>query len=123
MGAHAALQLALNWPAVFGVVGMHSPVLRQRADLPDFFGDEAWFDAHDPVHLAGREVDVARSLRLWVDVGASDPWLPSIVAFEQGLAGLGVSNEFHVFPGGHEGPYWTANLWGYLSFYGTALKH
>jgi S-formylglutathione hydrolase FrmB len=78
MGAVGALQLALNFPEVFGVVGAHSPTLRDRDSLPPYFGDQAYFEAHDPTSLILREPQVARSLRLWLDIGEGDYFLGTV---------------------------------------------
>ena len=71
MGGHGALQLALNFPDVFGIAGAHSPTLRPFADSPEFFGDPAWFARYDPLSLIQR-TDAARRIAFWIDVGADD---------------------------------------------------
>ena len=121
MGADGALQLAMRYPDVFGAAGADSPTLRAYRDAPPFFGDEAYFDAHDPVHLALAHPDVAKTLRLWLDVGADDPWRASAEAFHQQLLAEGIAHEWHVWPGTHDSAYWSAHTADYLRFYGTAL--
>jgi enterochelin esterase-like enzyme len=49
MGAHGALQLALNYPGEFGAVGAHSLVLRRFDSIPSYFGNATEFAARDPM--------------------------------------------------------------------------
>ena len=122
MGAHGALQLALNYPDVFGVAGAHSPTLRRRDTLPPYFGDQTYFEAYDPVTLVQRQPEVARNVRLWVDIGDGDFWVGVAETFHRQLENLGVPHEFAVNPGGHEDDYWRGNAARYLRFYGEALR-
>jgi len=122
MGAHGALQLALNYPGIFRVIGMHSPTLRDFGDSYDFFGDEAYFDAHDPAHLVQQHPDQARQLKIFVDVGEQDGlWHDKTVAFHDLLTRNGVPHEFHTWPGDHNGDYWGPHSRDYLHFYGVSL--
>ena len=121
MGADGALQLALNYPDVFSIAGADSPTLRPYNEMPPFYGDEAYFDAHDPVPLVRDHPDIAKTLHLWLDIGADDPWLPSADAFHQQLLQEGIPHEWHVWPGTHGNDYWIAHLTDYLDFYGQAL--
>lgn len=121
MGAHGALQLALNHPDVFSVVGAHSVVLRRHETAPAYFGDAAYFAAHDPVQLVRARPDVARALALWVDSGQQDPWHPVAEAFHRQLEQVGIPHIWHPFPGGHSGEYWAAHAGDYLAFYDDAL--
>lgn len=121
MGAHGALQLAMNYPGTFGVVGAHSPTLRRRDTMPAYFGDQAYFNAHDPVYLLQQHPEAARAVTLWLDVGAEDIWAPVVEEFHQQLADAGVAHVFHVFPGGHASEFWAGNVAAYLAFYGAAL--
>jgi enterochelin esterase-like enzyme len=121
MGGHGALQLAINHPDVFGVVGAHSFALRRHEAAPPYFGDQAYFNAHDPVYLYRTQAAVARTFRLWLDVGADDPWQQADAAFHQQLADAAVRHAWRVYPGGHDGDYWSAHTADYLRFYGSAL--
>lgn len=121
MGAHGALQLALNYPHVFDTVGAHSLVLRRYDQAPPFFGKPADYAKRDPMALAKTRTDVARSLALWIDIGASDEWLPRTEELHAELVALGVAHEWHLWPGGHDGQYWVSHLEDYLRFYDTAL--
>ena len=122
MGAHAALQLAMNFPDVFRVAGAHSPTLRGRDTLPPYFGDQAWFEAHDPATLIARRPEVARSLRVWLDIGDGDFFLAPVTELHRRLDALGIPHQFHVLPGPHEDEYWRANVGRYLRFYGEAMR-
>lgn len=122
MGGHGAIQLAMNFPARFGVVGIHSPTLRSRDEAPAYFGDADYFSAHDPASLARRDPASARQLRIWMDVGEQDPWLAITMGFHQELLDLGIPHGFRVLPGIHDDGYWTANREVYLEFYAEALR-
>jgi enterochelin esterase-like enzyme len=121
MGGNGALQLAINYPDVFSVVGAHSFALRRRDTAPPYFGDQTYFDDHDPVYLFKSRPDVARKLTVWLDVGASDPWQPADAEFNQQLSGEGIQHAWHVFSGGHEDAYWSDHAADYLRFYSAAL--
>jgi enterochelin esterase-like enzyme len=121
MGAHGALQLALNFPGTFGIVGAHTPVLRPHAEAPPYFGSPEYFAAHTPVSLVRRYPDTARMLVIWIDIGLQDRWFPQAARFHEELLALRVPHEWHVYPGGHTGLYWGAHIDDYLHFYGPAL--
>ena len=126
MGADGAIQLAMNYPGVFGVVGIHSPTLRDYADTAtyvSFFGDESYFNAHDPVHLVQQYPDRAHALQLWLDVGAGDTdWHASTLSFHTLLTQLTIPHAWHGdWPGIHDGYYWGGHAADYMHFYGAAL--
>ncbi|HEX5503846.1 MAG TPA: alpha/beta hydrolase-fold protein [Thermomicrobiales bacterium] len=121
MGAYGALQISLNYPQVFGIVAADSPTLRDRQDAPAFFGDAAYFAAHDPISLARDHPDVAKSLKLWIDVGQDDPWRNTAEPFHQQLLAEGIPHEWHVWPGTHNEDYWKAHVGDYLLFYNRAF--
>jgi enterochelin esterase-like enzyme len=121
MGGHGALQLALNNPNQFGIVGAHSVALRRYEQAFAFFGDKQYFDAHDPVSLCAKNPTRARTFSIWVDIGNSDGWYQQAEAFHKLLAGAGVSHQWTVFNGGHDDAYWTAHVRDYLRFYSQAF--
>jgi S-formylglutathione hydrolase FrmB len=121
MGGHGALQLAMNHPEVFGVVGAHSPALREHDSAPAFFGDEAYFNAHDPVHLVRAHPEVARSFKLWLDIGEDDPWRPLAERFERQLSAERIAHAWHESAGGHTSEYWGGQTEAYLRFYDAAF--
>ena len=84
MGAHGALQLAMNYPGTFTVVGAHSLVLRPYNMAPTYFGKPADFAKRDPVQMAPAKAELLRSMDLWIDIGDKDPW----VSFAQQFDGL-----------------------------------
>jgi S-formylglutathione hydrolase FrmB len=120
MGGHGALQLAMN-SNQFGVVGAHSVALRTYEQAFPMFGDRSYFEAHDPVHLCARYVAHARSLKIWIDIGDTDPWNPAATAFHNQLTASAIPHEWHVYAGGHDVDYWRAHAPDYLRFYNRAL--
>lgn len=121
MGAHGALQLALNYPGTFGAVGSHSLVLRRFGSAPAYFGDAAEFAKRDPMTLAPSHVRQLRAMKLWVDIGADDPWVPLARQYHSELEMLGVPHQWHEWAGDHSGKYWGAHAADYLRFYDEAL--
>lgn len=121
MGGYGALSLAILNPGLFGVAGADSPSLHDQATAPAFFGDAAYFAAHDPAALHTAHPEIARTLALWLDVGQQDPWLPPIQALHAALDAAGIPHAWTVFPGDHTGAYWSAHVPDYLRFYGMAL--
>jgi enterochelin esterase-like enzyme len=121
MGADGALQMALNFPDVFGTAVANSPVLRPYELASAFYGDAAFFDGHYPVTLVQDYPAVAMVLKLSLDIGASDEWLGNATAFHDELTALGVQHEWHVWPGGHDAAYWTARVPDDLRFVGAAF--
>jgi S-formylglutathione hydrolase FrmB len=134
MGAVGALQLGINYPDVFGVVGSHGAPLRDHAGMVEYLGEEmaqrwlgsdasGYWAAYDPVLLYEERVDVARQLKIGLDVGADDvDWRPVGEAFHERLAELGVPHEFNVYPGDHDGDrYWRPHAQQFLRFYDAAF--
>jgi enterochelin esterase-like enzyme len=126
MGAHGAFQLAMNYPGTFGAVGMHSPTLRDyqgMADFVGFFGDESYFDAHDPVHLVQQYPERAQQLKIFLDVGEQDTeWRDRTASFHDLLTQLDIPHQWHTWPGIHDGAYWSGHSADYLRFYAAALS-
>ncbi len=122
MGGCGALQLAMNFNDVFGIVGAHSPALRTHDTAPDYFGDQAWFDAHSPVPLFKTYPDRARALKLRIDMGAQDTWSPAAEAFHQQLVAEGVPHSWLSRSGGHSSDYWAAHVDEYLHYYSSAFQ-
>ena len=124
IGADGAMQLALNNPTEFSVVGAHSPTLRPYSQWPTFFGDQAYADAHDPAYLFRTMPNVALTFALEADTATQDTlWRPSAEAFHQQLLGEGIPHEWHdQWVGGHGGNYWSAHTQDYLRFYDSGLK-
>jgi S-formylglutathione hydrolase FrmB len=132
MGSVGALQLAINYPDVFGAVGAHELTLRDYARMAEFLGeeltprwlgDERRYAAFDPIQLYRQRPEVARRLAIWLDVGADDASSRPIAAeFHQRLLDDGVPHEWSVLPGDHDpGRYGRAHVREFLRFYGRAL--
>jgi enterochelin esterase-like enzyme len=133
MGAMGALQLAINYPDVFGAAGAHGLTLRDYPSMvehlgeelaPRWLGGERRYAAFDPLALYRQRPDVARRLDLWLDVGADDArWRPIAAEFHRQLIGDGVPHRWRLLPGGHDpGQYQRAHAKEYLRFYGAALS-
>jgi enterochelin esterase-like enzyme len=121
MGGLGALNLAFQHPDIFGVVGAHSPSVRIDPDPALWFLAGQTFWDNNPIwlvqHRTGLEV-----LKIWLDAGDEDIWLPNIEQVHTALVEQGLQAEWHVFPGPHEAPYWIEHVPDYLHFYGAALK-
>jgi enterochelin esterase-like enzyme len=120
MGGTGALIRAFRAPEVFGVVGAHSPALPQEGERP-FLGRGRQFERRDPIALA-EQAEELEALRIWVDVGDEDDWLPRAEVLDEVLSARDIDHEFHIFPGEHWGGYWSEHLPDYLHFYDSALQ-
>jgi enterochelin esterase-like enzyme len=117
MGGHGALQLAFNHPNVFGIVGAHSPTLRTKDQAPDYFGDEVFYEAHDPVSLSKTAPNL-KTLKIWFDIGDQDKeWVPRVEELDKALTSRNIPHTFHEWPGDHGADYWISHVPDYLRFY------
>lgn len=121
MGAHGALQLALNFPDVYRVVGAHSLVLRPANALPDYFGNMSESRMRDPVVLAAAHPATAKELLLSMDIGLQDTWFAAAKAFHDQLVRQGVPHDWRTPPGEHTSEFWSAQIPSNLRFYSAAL--
>ncbi|HZP95568.1 MAG TPA: OpgC domain-containing protein [Candidatus Limnocylindria bacterium] len=121
MGGHGAMQLALNFPGIWSIVGAHSPSLRAEGDAPTYLGKGAAFAARDPLALIAAKPDLARTITWWIDAGDLDPWRAQARAIGDELTGLGIANAWHPYAGDHSAAYWGAHVSDYLGFYGSAF--
>jgi enterochelin esterase-like enzyme len=121
MGGLGALNLAFQHPDVFGIVGSHSPSVRLEPDPNLWFltGDNFW--QHDPIWLAEHSTGL-ENLKIWLDAGSDDWWLPNIEAVHTTLVSQGLHVEWHEFSGEHEAEYWIDHVPDYLRFYSAALE-
>ena len=121
MGGLGALNLAFQHPEVFGVVGAHSPSVRLEPEPSLWFltGENFW--QNNPIWLAENQTGLT-SLKIWMDVGSDDVWLPNIDAVRSVLVAEGLNLEYREFPGPHEAEYWIAHVPDYLRFYSAALR-
>ncbi len=120
MGGAGALVQAFTNPSVFGVVGAHSPSLREDNSVVEFLGEGEEFAARDPVSLS-RTAPGLDQLQIWIDIGEEDPWYARALQLHGNLLERGVEHEWHAWPGGHDGDYWTEHVPDYLRFYSQAL--
>ncbi len=95
--------------------------LRPFETAPPYFGDEAQFAARDPASIADARPQLARVLRISIDVGDRDAWLPGVQNLHDHLVADEVPHTFEVLPGDHSDAYWTNNVGRYLRWYGTAF--
>lgn len=120
MGGHGAIQIALNQPGLFGVVGGHSPVFRSATEAFPFFGYGEQYAQHDPVTIVQRGVAVP--FALWLDMGIEDRWLPRTVLFHELLLERGVVHSWRLHEGDHDDRYWQPRIPLYLAWYDQALR-
>src|SRR5438045_9767028 len=71
MGAVGALQLAFTHPDVFGVVGAHSPSLREDDGSVPFLGTGEEWASRDPLSLVPIAPRIDH-LKIWIDIGQDD---------------------------------------------------
>jgi enterochelin esterase-like enzyme len=105
-GGYWALELALAHPELFSAVGGHSP----STNL-------ALTDLRTPDPVPG-----LNSLRVYLDVGNDDPLASGVTTFAAALRAHGLTPIFHVYPGGHNRPYWRSHTAEYLTFYAEGWK-
>lgn len=118
-GGTCALQLAVNAPGVYGsfldISGQQEPTLGSHGRTVDeaFGGDEAAFDAVDPLHVMARQrfPDTAASFV----VGAGDgEFGPQSQKVYQAASAAGMRAQFTSVPGGHDWNVFRAGLSGQL---------
>jgi len=119
-GATGALVQAFTYPDVFGIVGAHSPALRENSEGVPFLGEGEEFAARDPVSLAYTMPGLDQ-LQIWIDVGDEDGWYPRAEALHRALLERGIPHEWHVWPGDHSLEYTGSHILDYLRFYSRAL--
>jgi enterochelin esterase-like enzyme len=125
MGGFAALHLALRHPGMFTRVGAHSAALWDYSAADQFIGQRNWLyptpalrAERDPMLLAAR-TDL-KSMRFYLDVGASDGLRVQDEAMHAVLQRHGAASTLKVAPGGHDGPFWNSQLASWLAFYAAA---
>jgi enterochelin esterase-like enzyme len=119
MGGYGALVLAFTHPSLFESVGASSPTLHTEGSLPEL-GTGPDYAARDPVGLAtSAPVD---GLNIWLDIGATDPWLPRVAKVDAALNARNIQHTWMVGDGGHDSDYWQHNLAAYLNFYNAAFN-
>jgi enterochelin esterase-like enzyme len=120
MGGHGALQLAFNYPRVFGVAGAHSPSLREDDGEIPFIGTGDEWDRRDPVWLAENAPGLD-SLRVWIDVGDEDVYFTRSEMVRDNLLERGVDVVWHGQEGREHGD-WELYIEEYVRYYDWALN-
>jgi enterochelin esterase-like enzyme len=121
MGAHGAMQLAINYPDTFSVVGAHSLVLRRYDTAPTYFGSQSDWSKRDPMQMVYAKTATVKRLQLWIDIGNEDPWAKLAEQFNGELNALGVAHQWHEWSGDHSASYWCRHLPDYLRYYDAEL--
>jgi enterochelin esterase-like enzyme len=106
-GGWAAQQLLRRYD-MFGMVGLHSPVI--------FNDDAAVLERLIPV------IPADSWPRLWLDAGDRDGDLGSIRRFEDLLTYYRVPHEWHIYDGDHTEAYWRAHVIEYLRWYADGFE-
>ncbi|MBV9547566.1 MAG: hypothetical protein JOY61_24595, partial [Chloroflexi bacterium] len=112
--------LAFSKPDRFHIVAGNSPTLHPEGSL-SFLGTGEEYAQRDPVSLAADGGGV-NGLQIWLDIGASDPWMPRLVELDQALNTRGVQHTWMLGDGGHDGGYWQHNVPAYLRFYSAGFS-
>jgi len=125
MGGHGGLQIGINYSQIFGIISGTSATIREKATLPDFFGDDTWFAAHDPISLAQTtDPNTLKGLKIWIDIGLDDKdWVARNQLLNDILNNRGIPHEFHLQPGGHTYDYWVADGPILLKWYASVFPH
>lgn len=118
-GGTCSLQLALNAPQVYGsfldISGQDEPTLGSHAKTVDqaFGGDEAAFDAVDPMHLLAKKAwpDTAGTFVVGQNDGEFGPQQEKVHA---AAVKAGMKTVFTKVPGGHDWTVFRAGLSGQL---------
>jgi len=108
-GGYWSLMMAFRRPDLFRSVAAHSPALIDSHAGP----------AEDP-RLTGATNDLG-GLRIYVDIGARDPYLRDAQPLHDALTAAGVAHTWLVNEGSHEEAYWRAHLLDYLTWYTDGL--
>lgn len=105
-GGGWTIQLGLQYPNLFGSLGLHSPAI--------FKDDSA------SIEKIIQNIPEDSRPRLWMDVGDNDRELESILVFEEILTRNGYIHETHFYAGAHSEEYWSAHVEEYLRWYVSA---
>jgi S-formylglutathione hydrolase FrmB len=139
MGGYGALRLAFLHPDLFGSVSVHSAALMEKLPnisvaeaaqnprmrlLGDVFGsppDRAFWDRNNPLTLA-RTAHIA-GLKIYFDCGSEDGYGFNAGAevLDKILSSRHIAHEFHIYPGGHDWPYFAEHLPASLEFEARAF--
>lgn len=123
MGGFGAYHLGLNYPRRFCAVGGHSAGLYLNYAESSFgaFDSPEDFRRDDVVATVRRDPDAFGAARIWNDYGDRDWFVEGNRAFVEALERGDADLTAHVWPGGHDGIYWSEHFPDYLSFYARSL--
>jgi len=107
-GGGWTIHYALTRYDLFGMIGLHSPVI--------FNDDAAVLERLVPA------VPASAWPRLWMDAGDRDGDLGTIRSFEALLTMYAVPHEWHVYTGDHTNAYWQAHVAEYLQWYADGFR-
>jgi len=119
-GGTAAINLVLLHPDVFGACGSHSADLRLRKGfgMGGVLGPEPgatrMLESHSPLDYGPELLPLAGHPVIYFDCGAADESAGENREFDELLSRLGVTHDYHEFPGTHDWKYWRAHLPGAL---------
>jgi S-formylglutathione hydrolase FrmB len=138
MGGYGALRFGFAHPELFGSVSAHSAALLpepssalnaairagepQALMLAGVFGnpiDPAHWEKNNPFALAKKDPAALRKLHIYFDCGDHDDF-----GFDRGASALHqlltkqrVPHEFHLYPGGHDIPYFLSHISASIQFH------
>jgi S-formylglutathione hydrolase FrmB len=138
MGGYGALRFGFSRPDLFGSVSAHSAALLpepskelnaairagepQAVMLGRTFGDpidSANWEKNSPFALAKKNPSALRKLHIYFDCGDHDDF-----GFDRGATALdellkkqNIAHEFHLYPGGHDIPYFLAHIAASIQFH------
>ncbi len=123
MGGFGAMNLAMRHPDVFAIAASMSGALDTMRATSVFAPEAAQPElaarlgpANGPtrrdndVYQLAATVPVTALPYLYLDCGASDPWIGINREFAQLLAARGIAHEFHEAPGDHDFHYWDRQI-------------
>ncbi|MEO6629244.1 MAG: alpha/beta hydrolase-fold protein [Aquihabitans sp.] len=99
-GGDWALRIAANRPGTFAAVGGHSPAPELQLDQVRALASQ--------------------NIRVWLDAGTDDPFLPDVHELAASLRSIGFGSMVMTWPGGHDRSYWSSHVEDYLRFYANA---
>lgn len=123
MGGYGAYHLGLRYRGRFCAVGGHSAGLYLDYRDASFgaFDSAADFRRNNVVAKVKRNPNAFGRARIWNDYGNQDWFVPGNARFVKALKRGQADLTAHVWPGGHDGLYWSEHWPDYLRFYSRSL--
>lgn len=125
MGGFGAYYLGMAYPRRFCAVGGHSAGLYLSFKEAQFesFDNRRDFRRNNLVARVQRNPNVfGPGARIWNDYGKGDWFVAGNERFVKALRRGNADLTAHVWPGGHDGLYWSRHWPDYLRFYSRSLK-